>query len=138
MTCPIECVQEQEHIKDDVKGIKTTLFGAEGSTGIVGRGDSFVKKTTLLVVVLALIGVFATVALWGMDDKFNVRKAIADNSKKSEVNYTEITNIKEAIIEIKQQNTALAMTQKVILENQVHAITEMHKIVRDAIKEAAK
>ena len=138
MTCPPECKREHDHHRECIKGIKATLFGPEGSTGLVGRGDTFVKKSTLLIVVLSLIGISATVALWGMDDKFNVRKAISDNSKQADVNKTEIANIKTVMVEIKQQNAELAKTQKIILENQVHAVAEMHRIVREAIKEAAK
>jgi len=131
--CPKDCLQKHAAIKKRVDGHDKTLYGEDGAGGVVARGSAFVKKSVMLVVSLSLIGSMVAIGIWAADNKSSVADAIANNKASVMVNQANIANINANIADIKKQIESMSETQKVILENQIKAINEMHKIVREAI-----
>jgi len=134
MECPKECLEKHDTLKKKLEGHDRTLYGQDGDGGIIARGNLFVRKSVLLIVALSLIGSMVVIGLWAADNKRSVSEAISDNKSNVMVNQANISNINANIADIKKQIDFMSETQKIILSNQVKALNEMHRIVRDGVK----
>jgi len=147
MTCPEACKKEQEHLKEGFKGFKLTLFGKEGTGGLVGCLNKKVPKAWLWPFAVVLIILVGGLAGWAMNDRDKIKDSVASkatfeaysevkascsiNNTMGQVNAAKIQNVEVHIVEIKEAITALSV-------NQIKMNTDMPKLIKDAVEEAVK
>jgi len=126
--CPKECQNELKHIDGDLKGYSKTLYGDDGTSGLVSCVKSKVSKKTLVGWVGPVVGILAmcTVAgftAWGnakderkenkssiaviqndMQNKFNALEKSMDEIKRKQIDPKELLMEIRMIINEKKES----------------------------------
>ncbi len=112
MTCPKECQESFKNVKEDIEGHQKTLYGAEGTGGVVACISKKVSRRTLTGSVLGVLAVLAIFIVYGM-------RASAEEKDKRQENTTSIQVMKTSLEEIKGHTERVAKNQEVLMRERV-------------------
>ena len=113
MTCPKECDQHLETIDKTIDGIKKTVYGEDGNSGVAGCVRKKVSWIHLGSVVLGICVIFGGVWLYAAEKKDQkiekVQQTAISNAQKTEVIKQDISHIKE---DLKEQKSDIKEIKK--------------------------
>ena len=86
-----ECQKEFDNQKEDIVGLRKSMFGESGMNGILGSLKNKVTKKTLLVIAVVMSGfIVAGLTAWGSS-----KENISNNKESISVIQSELAHIKE-------------------------------------------
>lgn len=125
-----ECPNDdcKENFERRISGHDRTLYGPEGTGGVVACVKTKVSKRTLYGSVISFVGIFAMLMIAGLTAWGNAKDERKQTKENLSVLQSRFEMICNDIVEIKQQ-------QQKIIENQINPkelLNEIRKILEDS------
>jgi len=149
--CPVSCQKQLGHIEDDVKGLKTSIYGEDGLGGLAALYTNlkacmakYITKKTLSGSILGVLTILAVFVVYSMGSFAAEKEKIIKNTEGIKTHKQEMVHIKEDIKAINTKVEAIFLKQ-VKIENTVKTIEreqtskkEMEEMLKNAMETAIK
>jgi hypothetical protein len=126
----------KENIQKDITRLFKTLYGEDGTGGVVSCVKQKVSTTSIRTYFFAILTLFVTFMGYGVNAWSDAREERAENSSNIKVIQTNLEAMQHTVEEIKEAQEKLTESQKEMLEklgplNQEKLLEEIRRIVEE-------